>query len=150
MLSPSLRQVAHALLTRPPLSSCSINRSLNHKIPVRLECVMHAASVYPEPGSNSLKNCILTEPQSDQHHLLELIFCSFTFGIVFSTISELTRFHILSLYISSSLLFDFQCPSPPLGSTSQVLPSRQLCYSTTCFPFCQHLFLKKLKKFYRR
>ena len=53
LLSPSWRQVAHALLTRPPLSSNSINRSLNHPIPVRLECVMHAASVYPEPGSNS-------------------------------------------------------------------------------------------------
>ena len=39
------RQVAHALLTRPPLSV------LLHS--VRLECVMHAASVHPEPGSNS-------------------------------------------------------------------------------------------------
>ena len=56
MLSPSQRQVAHALLTRPPLSSKSIDRSLNHWIPVRLECVMLAASVHPEPGSNSLKN----------------------------------------------------------------------------------------------
>ena len=27
---------------------------------VRLECVMHAASVNPEPGSNSLKNCIFS------------------------------------------------------------------------------------------
>ena len=54
-LFPSQRQVAHALLTRPPLSSESICRSFNHRIPVRLECVMHAASVYPEPGSNSLK-----------------------------------------------------------------------------------------------
>ena len=46
------RQVAHALLTRPPLSV------LLHS--VRLECVMHAASVHPEPGSNSrLKSFIL-------------------------------------------------------------------------------------------
>ena len=28
---------------------------------VRLECVMHAASVNPEPGSNSLKNYILSK-----------------------------------------------------------------------------------------
>ena len=52
VLSPSQRQVAHALLTRPPLTFIS------SKLPnqfVRLECVMHAASVYPEPGSNSLK-----------------------------------------------------------------------------------------------
>ena len=53
LLSPTHRQVIHALLTRPPLSiapegTCS----------VRLECVMHAASVHPEPGSNSRMFCI--------------------------------------------------------------------------------------------
>ena len=48
VLSPSARQVAHALLTRPPLI-----RSRRNFI-VRLECVKHAASVHPEPGSNSL------------------------------------------------------------------------------------------------
>ena len=54
VLSPTIRQVAHALLTRPPLFRS--RRSFT----VRLECVMHAASVHPEPGSNSLKNCIST------------------------------------------------------------------------------------------
>ena len=52
VLSPSRRQVAHALLTRPPLTF--INSKLSNQF-VRLECVMHAASVYPEPGSNSRK-----------------------------------------------------------------------------------------------
>ena len=52
MLSPTIRQVAHALLTRPPLLRT------RRYFTVRLECVMHAASVHPEPGSNSLKNCI--------------------------------------------------------------------------------------------
>ena len=52
VLFPSQRQVAHALLTRPPLIFS--NSKLSDKS-VRLECVMHAASVYPEPGSNSLK-----------------------------------------------------------------------------------------------
>ena len=47
LLFPTQRQVTHALLTRPPLSV------LLHS--VRLECVMHAASVHPEPGSNSRK-----------------------------------------------------------------------------------------------
>ena len=51
-LSRFERQVAHALLTRPPLIR---DRS---PFTVRLECVMHAASVHPEPGSNSLINCI--------------------------------------------------------------------------------------------
>ena len=53
LLSPSERQVPHALLTRPPLSSESVVRKLRHQILVRLACVKHAASVHPEPGSNS-------------------------------------------------------------------------------------------------
>ena len=35
----------------------SINRSLNLGCFVRLACVKHAASVHPEPGSNSLIKC---------------------------------------------------------------------------------------------
>ena len=54
LLSPSERQVPHALLTRPPLSSVSLGRILVPQILVRLACVKHAASVRPEPGSNSL------------------------------------------------------------------------------------------------
>ena len=53
LLSPSTRQVTHALLTRPPLETDQIRRSLNEMFPVRLACVKHAASVHPEPGSNS-------------------------------------------------------------------------------------------------
>ena len=53
-LSPSEGQVTHALLTRPPLSSPSVVRKLLPVILVRLACVKHAASVRPEPGSNSL------------------------------------------------------------------------------------------------
>ena len=44
-LSPSLRQVTHVLLTRPPLET--------RRFLARLACVKHAASVRPEPGSNS-------------------------------------------------------------------------------------------------
>ena len=47
-VSHSERQVPHVLLTRPPLA-------LNRSSPlVRLACVRRAASVRPEPGSNSL------------------------------------------------------------------------------------------------
>ena len=49
VLSRLERQVAHALLTRPPLRF----KEQAPQISVRLECVMHAASVHPEPGSNS-------------------------------------------------------------------------------------------------
>ncbi len=44
---PHLRAGIHALLTRPPLPP---SRKMED---VRLACVRHAASVYPEPGSNS-------------------------------------------------------------------------------------------------
>ena len=58
LLSPSEGQVAHALLTRSPLSSVSIGRILYPQILVRLACVRHAASVHPEPGSNSQNKSI--------------------------------------------------------------------------------------------
>ena len=52
LLSPCTGQVTHALLTRPPLSFP------RRKSSVRLSCVKHAASVHPEPGSNSLIKCV--------------------------------------------------------------------------------------------
>jgi hypothetical protein len=48
-LSPCLGQVAHALLTRPPLEQLVLLLA----VPARLACVRHASSVRPEPGSNS-------------------------------------------------------------------------------------------------
>ena len=56
LLSPSLRQVTHALLTRSPLSFLSFLRRFIPVRSVRLACVRRAASVRPEPGSNSLLN----------------------------------------------------------------------------------------------
>ncbi len=48
-LSQSPGQIAHVLLTRSPL----IRREQAPSFTVRLACVKHAASVHPEPGSNS-------------------------------------------------------------------------------------------------
>ena len=49
-----MRQVTHALLTRPPLSLQNVNSEEDQLSSfVRLACVKHAASVHPEPGSNS-------------------------------------------------------------------------------------------------
>ena len=54
MLSPCIWQVTHALLTRPPLRIHKIWPKPPQRIfSVRLACVKHAASVHPEPGSNS-------------------------------------------------------------------------------------------------
>ncbi len=50
LLSPCMRQVTHALLTRPPLShKIFISEENQIECFVRLACVKHAASVHPEP-----------------------------------------------------------------------------------------------------
>ena len=70
MLSLYHRQVAHALLTRPPLSHRIFGpEGLPSLRFVRLECVMHAASVHPEPGSNSLENCISSPVSRTQYQI---------------------------------------------------------------------------------
>ena len=67
-----MRQVTHALLTRPPLShQKDQSEEISFRCFVRLACVKHAASVHPEPGSNSHVH-ILTEWQ------LAVIFPFFT------------------------------------------------------------------------
>ena len=50
LLSQSLGQVAHVFRTRSPLG---LPRCCHRMDLVRLACVRHAASVRPEPGSNS-------------------------------------------------------------------------------------------------
>ena len=50
-LSRSAGQITHVLLTRSPLEHPHQGGGLS----VRLACVKHAASVRPEPGSNSPK-----------------------------------------------------------------------------------------------
>jgi hypothetical protein len=62
-LSPSKGQIAHALLTRPPLNYVQHPILGLPRVPgvghnsVRLACVRRAASVRPEPGSNSPIYC---------------------------------------------------------------------------------------------
>jgi hypothetical protein len=51
-LPPTSGQIAHAFLTRPP-------RRGPEGLRVRLACIRHAASVDPEPGSNSPPNSAL-------------------------------------------------------------------------------------------
>ena len=53
VLSPCGGQIAHALLTHPPLISEESARGPHLPVIARLACVRHAASVRPEPGSNS-------------------------------------------------------------------------------------------------
>ena len=54
LLSRSIGQIIHVLLTRPPLKCTRIDPKVSPAyISARLACVGHAASVHPEPGSNS-------------------------------------------------------------------------------------------------
>ena len=49
-------KVGCSRVTHPSATKLSSSKLSNNS--VRLECVMHAASVHPEPGSNSRINCI--------------------------------------------------------------------------------------------
>ena len=62
-LSQTKGQVAHVLLTRPPLGS----QEQAPDRPARLACIRHAASVRPEPGSNSPKSVCIA-------HKIKLVF----------------------------------------------------------------------------
>ena len=109
LLSPCTGQVTHALLTRPPLSS---SRKKNF---VRLACVKHAASVYPEPGSNShvqfsvqfCANAFLSVCVSYLKDFTVFIGCSFYYAKNFT---RLTAFAIWLFKKSSGLviLFNYQ------------------------------------------
>src|SRR3989304_7474261 len=63
LLSPTSGQVTNALLTRSPLGHLRTST----KSLVRLACIRHAASVHPEPGSNSPQKTSNT-PKTDCSH----------------------------------------------------------------------------------
>ena len=134
------RQVAHALLTRPPLSYLNASRRINFNNSVRLECVMHAASVHPEPGSNSRKNFI-----SDTRRCLtssRAIYLSFTFCLS-SILNKLWRDQYLHLQCFVLL----SCCS--IFNDRAALFSGQLDYYITPLPLCQYLFSNFFKKIFK-
>ncbi len=93
MLSPSSGQVTNALLTRSPLRNSQYEYQESF---VRLACIRHAASVHPEPGSNS--------PQNSSHY------CGFASSPFFWQVP-----HFLSLFNcqGSSLERSTRCPDYP-------------------------------------
>ena len=118
--------VRHSVISLPP-------RRTSQKCFVRLECVKHAASVHPEPGSNSLKNLYIPG-QSLLCPLIpssELILASFPKSTVqsFSTRS----FFVLSL------LFNFQGPSAALFVP---LPEAARLFYHILSPFVKRIFKK--------
>ncbi len=140
-----MRQVTHALLTRPPLShSLSLSEEINQKCFVRLACVKHAASVHPEPGSNSRNKDL--EPVFHGSYVRlrssmtlrtlfrvslvsqELPLCAPQFLIWFFQILELSEQHLLSK------------ATPLRGFFSSSIPFRK----TTSFPIPLLLFLGRI------
>ena len=140
LLSPSERQVAHALLTRPPLSLPSLHPKDPIRSFVRLACVRHAASVRPEPGSNSLKYCINTGfPVSTYfralfaHSILTYHFFFFRRFLGFRNYCVRVLLTSKKSRVPFPSLFNFQ------GSLAAPLP-KQLCYFSTTPFVCQAFF----------
>ena len=137
LLSPSLRQVTHALLTRSPLRCLIILRRFSLNISVRLACVRRAASVRPEPGSNSLVNCIFS-PKTQYRLIRSVLNANILNVICLSRISFVSS-SIYSLESQgncfNSVLFNFQ------GTLAAL--SGQLIYYITSSRSCQKTFLKK-------
>ena len=110
------RQVAHALLTRPPLIR---DRS---PFTVRLECVMHAASVHPEPGSNSLIIVYFLRLPSANIALRVIQFAQLLFR-VFLFLQKNFRVpslcaKLISQFRRCSIFKDPSLPSPEVSLTS--------------------------------
>ena len=84
ILSPCEGQIAHALLTRPPLKHISSCRSSPKHVSARLACVRHAASVRPEPGSNSSVQSFISSCLSTTQSLRNLLSLSAFLSVSFS------------------------------------------------------------------
>ena len=133
LLSPCVRQVIHALLTRPPLSHRTINPEGDQvKCFVRLACVKHAASVHPEPGSNSHKKFFPFQNQlaNFNHSLipnpkLTFLFSRYSSNLTASSsIFLITREYCFRLLWLSSLLCSLELISMRITSLFSMNLSR--------------------------
>ena len=140
LLSPCMRQVTHALLTRPPLSHKLLqSEEIRSKCFVRLACIKHAASVHPEPGSNSRQNL---SPVSRLRSSVWIKTLSFLYPFTVRICSDALRFFLKFREISG-MVYTVQLPM-----CGCCLFSRQLVYITTRGPQCQQLFYLFFKLIY--
>lgn len=124
VVSQAKGQVAHVLLTHPPLALLTSYRSIPSKLLARLACIRHAASVRPEPGSNShflnvcLNVCSFVPRFASRIYLLAKLTSLFCFGFFkpahfCENIVQFSRYYLLL---------------------------KQLFYFARFFCFCQALF----------
>ena len=128
-----MRQVAHALLTRPPLSHRPRHsEEIKSKCFARLACVKHAASVHPEPGSNSRKKVLSRSGKLlaflSRYLLLasDLRFRSIWFPF------WIFLLEIFRVVVYCSVIKVLFCFLLSLAS--------QLKHNTICFSLCQYFF----------
>ena len=128
-----MRQVTHALLTRPPLSQISLHpERFEDKCFVRLACVRHAASVHPEPGSNSHVQSLV----SNCAWLSLTFFTWSTFWIFLKSKARPSLFFSRNLQgFAYCLMFGFHGAVLLLSSAATVI------YYNRSLLICQQLFL---------
>ena len=156
LLSPCVRQVTHALLTRPPLSHKSLHpERIRLKCFVRLACVKHAASVHPEPGSNSHKKCLSASFEQTSFNSLVSVktYCFKGRHLIISYLMSVRKLKFQRIF-RVVLLFSYQCSFINTGLKAVVdlfyfvtaagcfcCPrSRRLDYNITIGSGCQQLF----------
>ena len=132
-------RVTHPSATQSYQNSFRRNHSSSF---VRLACVRHAASVRPEPGSNSLKYCINTSFDVPTYfRVYRLIFDTdvslipLTLTLIGITVEKYFFSQILIGFLFFSL-FNFQGSIPlPLSRTAYWVYHIQLTLSTPFFNF---------------
>jgi hypothetical protein len=97
-LCPGCRQVAHVLRTLPPVAA----RVLLPRAAPRLACVRPAASVHPEPGSNSSLYILYTSSLTPTSYSLFFIKKS-TLSILCFSVLACTYLSVLSMNLSLPL-----------------------------------------------
>ena len=100
-LFQSLGQVTHVLLTRSPLITT------RRRVTVRLACVKHAASVRPEPGSNSPLMFDSRRTEKSDYRRTDR---SFTLGGLFHWLS--TNNQLSLLFVVNQRIFSYTDPGP--------------------------------------
>ena len=110
-------------------------------VTVRLECVMHAASVHPEPGSNSQTNCISSA--------VAVRFLSELFILAFFTFLELCSLWFWQI-LYSHLLFCFVLLSSvvQLSSFNRAPFCERLSIISLSFHFVKYFLKISLKIFW--
>ena len=152
LLSPCVRQVIHALLTRPPLSHRTIIPEGNQvKCFVRLACVKHAASVHPEPGSNSHKKFFPFQDQLANFNHSSILNVLLFFRLLWLSSLLFSRTHfnancfaVLNESFKVISLFSYQSSLFCCCSATFISYQISKCLSTTFLTFFQ-IFFRDLK-----